>query len=218
MNPKMKMLATTFGLLAGLAASTGVALAADERIVQGWGGTGGGSMTFFSKNHDNPIERAGELAFVYGGSATAQGDIMFLRYDGTKWTEKMSVDENGVFRINVGRDVGCNGCKLAVNGSILATEVRVKTYDTWPDYVFAPSYELQPLAEVEQFISENGHLPDMPSAAEAERDGVELGELNAKLLKKIEELTLHMIDMKKENEELREMVLGLQGQEATSGQ
>ncbi|MGV3639035.1 MAG: hypothetical protein ACO1NZ_00875 [Adhaeribacter sp.] len=94
--------------------------------------------------------------------------------------------------------------KLAVCGRIRATAVRVNT--GWCDYVFEDNYDLKPLLEVEKFIKKNKHLPDVPSAAEVERDGIELGEMNATLLRKIEELTLHMIEMKKENDLLKQRV------------
>lgn len=74
----------------------------------------------------------------------------------------------------------------------------------WPDFVFAPGYKLKPLTEVEQFIADNGHLPDVPSAEEVTANGVALGESQAMLLKKIEELTLYVIQLDKENRELRE--------------
>ncbi|MBA7573080.1 hypothetical protein ES708_14875 [subsurface metagenome] len=91
--------------------------------------------------------------------------------------------------------------KLAVVGKIRAYEVVVET--SWPDYVFADDYELTPLDEVATFIKANKHLPGVPSASDVEKKGISLGENQAILLRKIEELTLYMIDMKKENEELK---------------
>jgi len=73
-------------------------------------------------------------------------------------------------------------------------EVKVELSDTWPDYVFASNYELKDLEEVKNFINQNGHLPNIPSAKEVEEEGIMLGEMNAKLLEKIEELTLYTID------------------------
>lgn len=93
-------------------------------------------------------------------------------------------------------------------GTIRATEVKVEA-TPWPDFVFAPDYKLRPLHEVEQFIKQHNHLPDIPSNATVEADGIGLGEMNAKLLQKIEELTLYLIELKKENESLRKDVLDL---------
>ena len=67
---------------------------------------------------------------------------------------------------------------------------------------FEDKYKLSPLNEVEKFIKRNGHLPGIPSAAEVEKEGVELGSMDAKLLQKIEELTLYMIELKKENDRI----------------
>jgi hypothetical protein len=92
--------------------------------------------------------------------------------------------------------------KLAVEGKIGAREVQVILTNPWPDYVFEREYKLPSLDEVQSYIDQNKHLPDMPSAKELEKNGVLLGEMNALLVKKIEELTLYMIELKKENKEL----------------
>jgi len=88
--------------------------------------------------------------------------------------------------------------KLAVNGNILAKEVKVKTDISVPDYVFEPDYKLPTLADVEAYIKEHRHLPEIPSAKDIARDGLDLAAMNLLLLKKVEELTLHLI--KKENQ------------------
>ncbi|MCV9387447.1 hypothetical protein [Reichenbachiella ulvae] len=93
---------------------------------------------------------------------------------------------------------------LTVNGTIHSSEVRVDLDVPAPDYVFSPDYQLNTLEETAAYIEENHHLPEIPSAAEMEANGVELGEMNMLLLKKIEELTLHMIELKKENQQLKE--------------
>lgn len=86
--------------------------------------------------------------------------------------------------------------KLAVNGTIRAREVKVES-TPWPDYVFAKDYALTSLAAIEKYILINGRLPGMPSAKTVETEGIRLGEMNAKLLEKIEELTLHLIAQEK---------------------
>jgi hypothetical protein len=73
----------------------------------------------------------------------------------------------------------------------------------FPDYVFDPSYKLPTLEETEKYVKENHHLPEVPSAAEIEKEGMSLNGMNVILLKKVEELTLHLIEMKKEIEELK---------------
>lgn len=93
---------------------------------------------------------------------------------------------------------------LIVGGKILAEEVRVKLVGDWADYAFKPGYALTSLEDVERFIQTNHHLPDLPSAAEVSETGVGLGTMQSKLLLKIEELTLHMIQQHKTIEQLRQ--------------
>lgn len=88
------------------------------------------------------------------------------------------------------------------NGELKVKSLRVTTTD-WPDYVFGSSHRLMPLREVEDYINANGHLPEVPSAAEAEAEGVDLGEMNRLLLQKVEELTLYVIDLQKQLDELK---------------
>jgi hypothetical protein len=91
---------------------------------------------------------------------------------------------------------------LAVNGTIGAKDVVV-TNTGWADYVFQAGYRLRPLSEVKSYIEKNRRLPDIPSEAEVKEKGVSVGEMQAKLLAKVEELTLHMIQQEAENRELR---------------
>ncbi|SMC75327.1 hypothetical protein [Pedobacter africanus] len=104
------------------------------------------------------------------------------------------------------------GYKLAVNGKIRAQEIKVEA-SPWPDYVFAKDYQLPTLQETEKHIKDKGHLPGIPSAAEVKANGIDLGEMNAKLLQKIEELTLHLIEkdtaLKLQKETLDEQQLQL---------
>jgi len=92
---------------------------------------------------------------------------------------------------------------LRVNNLLCAKEIKVQLNSTWPDYVFYKDYNLLPLSEVEQFINENHHLPNIPSAAEVEENGINIGEMNAKLLLKVEELTLYILDLQKQINELK---------------
>ena len=98
---------------------------------------------------------------------------------------------------------------LDVNGTIRAKEVFV-TADGWPDYVFGKDYALRPLSELEAFIQANGHLPGVPSAGEVASRGVGVGEMQSKLLEKVEELTLHMLNLRRENDDLRRRVVRLE--------
>ena len=96
--------------------------------------------------------------------------------------------------------------KLSVNGNIKCKQVEV-TLSGWSDFVFDEDYSLMPLAELESYISRNNHLPDVPSAEEVMTRGNNLGEMDAILLQKIEELTLYVIELKKENEQLKQLLV-----------
>ena len=115
--------------------------------------------------------------------------------------------------VQVGSTTPPAGYKMAIDGNLIANRVRVDNVgDGWPDYVFEEDYDLTPLSEIEQYIKRNRHLPNMPSASEVANEGIELGDMNAKLLRKIEELTLHMISQEKRNVEQENRILELQQQ------
>ena len=86
------------------------------------------------------------------------------------------------------------GYALAVDGDAIFNKVVIKTTNTWPDYVFAKNYNLRSLTEVKAFITQNGHLPDVPSSKQVEEHGVNVAEMNVILLKKVEELTLYLME------------------------
>ncbi len=127
---------------------------------------------------------------------------------------------NPVMYLRTGGNVGIGTTnpqyKLAVNGAIGAKEVIV-TNTGWPDCVFKPGYRLQPLSEVGAYIRAHHHLPGIPSEAEVKEKGVSVGEMQARLLEKIEELTLRMIEQDKVNRELRERVAQLETRAAGTG-
>lgn len=118
--------------------------------------------------------------------------------------------------INWDRNVGIGTTspgtyKLAVEGKIGAREIKVTTA-SWADYVFANDYKLMSLRDLEAYIKKNNHLPNIPSAQEVkENEGVDLGAMNVKLLEKIEELTLHLIDVNKRLEVLEQENAKLKG-------
>lgn len=113
---------------------------------------------------------------------------------------------DGLGRLKLGYDATFptgDSFKLSVDGKAIAEEIVVKLSGAWPDYVFAEGYQLMPLPELEKYLQEFKHLPNIPTAAEIEEKGQSLGEMNALLLKKIEELTLYVIELKKENDKLK---------------
>ena len=115
----------------------------------------------------------------------------------------MTIFDNG--RVGIGTTDIPSAYKLAVADGIITEKVKVAIEGSsqWADYVFEKDYQLRSLQEVESFISENGHLPDVPSAEEVVNSGIDLGTMNATLLRKIEENTLYLIQLQKENQALK---------------
>jgi hypothetical protein len=141
------------------------------------------------------------------GNSAANADTFFV---GTVDTNRLAFRTNNVERVSILGDgtVGIGtqntyGYKLAVNGTAIFTKVKVKTAGTWPDYVFEKGYVLPGLAELERYLAEHKHLPDIISAAEAQKDGIDVAVQQAALLKKVEELTLYLIE---ENKQLKAQV------------
>lgn len=96
--------------------------------------------------------------------------------------------------------IGCTdtkGYKLAVAGNMVAEKVVVKSQSNWSDVVFSDNYKTASLQEIELFIKANGHLESVPTEAEVKEKGIDVGEMNAILLKKIEEMTLLLIEQDK---------------------
>ncbi|HEU4555606.1 MAG TPA: hypothetical protein VFS25_22360 [Chitinophaga sp.] len=135
--------------------------------------------------------------------STAGASYWLAAYGGikmfTKATPRLAITVDG----NVGIGTTAPQAKLAVNGDVFAKKIKV-TQTGWPDYVFSPDYKMRTLPELERYIKENQHLPEIPTAAAIQKDGHDLGEMNKKLLQKVEELTLYLIELKKENNEMKQ--------------
>ncbi|MCC8427251.1 hypothetical protein [Mucilaginibacter sp. UR6-11] len=123
----------------------------------------------------------------------------FHQFQGTSGNPIMTLFSTG----NVGIGTTQPDAKLTVNGTIHSTEVKVTATVPPPDYVFDPAYKLPKLSELKTYLDDNHHLPEIPSASDIEKNGINLSEMNLKLLKKVEELTLYAIEAKKESDELK---------------
>ncbi len=183
-----------------------------------------GTAIIYNKNGDNYNENLRLPSSQYGYSCIALGAIAgttgtgFGQWSLVKFPEKLaskfsirhfdkdhlSILTNGY--VGVGTTTPQE--KLSVNGNIRAKEIKVEATN-WPDYVFEEDYPLTPLPEIEAFIKINKHLPDIPSAQKIAEEGLSVGEMNKLMMKKIEELTLYLIEKDKEvhklNEKMTEM-------------
>lgn len=114
---------------------------------------------------------------------------------------------------NVGIGTTNPQAKLAVNGDVFAKKIKVTQASAdWPDYVFEAPYMLMPLDSLEGYVKENKHLPEIPTAAIVEKEGLDLGEINKTLTKKLEEVTLYLIEINKRNKALEERLRQLEAQ------
>jgi len=146
---------------------------------------------------------AHELAFSNGSVLYRTG---FESSGWSSWRKVLIEDKNGFVGIGTTTPLA----KLSVNGNILANEIKIKTNIEVPDYVFDPTYQLPKLSAIEEYVKTHRHLPEIPSANEIQKDGVDLTQMNLTLLKKVEELTLHAIDNEKKRKELEDKVLQLE--------
>jgi len=131
----------------------------------------------------------------------ADGEHSYIQSEGDEWglVLKSGLGDKILLMSKVGIGTLTPQEALSVNGKIRAHEIKVEVGSAnWPDYVFDASYSPASLSEIEDFIRLNKHLPEVPSAKEVEENGIDLGSMNGKLLKKIEELTLHLIEKEKQ--------------------
>lgn len=135
------------------------------------------------------------------GNNTYGLQLFTQEYWGAGQTEKVRILGNG--NVGIGKTNPAN--KLDVNGTIHSKEVKVDM-NGWSDFVFKKEYRLPKLEQVEKHIAEKGHLENIPSEEEVLKNGINLGEMNSKLLRKIEELTLYMIEQEKKTQELQNII------------
>ena len=150
-------------------------------------------------SNNTGILDAGRVAIVneQGISTVSPTALSFWTNTGGQATnpaiERMRIASNG----NVGIGTSQPDAQLTVKGKIHAEEIKVDLNVPGPDYVFEKDYQLKSLEEVEKFVSVNKHLPEIPAASVMEKEGIGMGEMQMKLLQKIEELTLYSIEQNK---------------------
>lgn len=154
------------------------------------------------------INGAGDNDWMFNAHNTNNSLYLRVKEDQPSWSKYVLAISRSSGNVGIGTH-NPGTWKLAVNGKIRAKEIKVET--SWSDFVFEDHYRLPTLKEVEEFIEQNGHLKDIPSAKEVEEKGVLLGEMDSKLLQKIEELTLYIIQQQKEIEQLKQLVDPKQG-------
>lgn len=116
-------------------------------------------------------------------------------------------------KVGIGEPLSYPGVyNLYVTGGILTERLKIAlgTSTEWMDKVFDNDYKLRSLIELEEYISLNKHLPEIPTTKEVQKDGIDVGTIEAKLLQKIEELSLYMIAVNKENEKLKQRIENLE--------
>ncbi|MBV8255427.1 MAG: hypothetical protein JO154_22700 [Chitinophaga sp.] len=170
------------------------------------------SMNYWMKaiklTESNAMEFAGETN-SYGIGAAGPNLYFFTTNPQGQGYVKYYQIVNGEGEVGMGMDPVA-GYKLLVNGTLGATKIKVKQ-GNWSDFVFQDNYQLPSLAEVEAYVREHKHLPNIPTEKEVVENGIDVGDMNKKLLQKIEEMTLYMIEMKKDNEQLKARVEVLEG-------
>jgi hypothetical protein len=153
----------------------------------------GGTNIGYLRARDGNLQLA-----VNSGNASGKLQLM------TKNKTRMTIGADG--RIAIGADAKfASGYLLSVQGKIIAEELLVQLNESWPDYVFSDDYKLMNFEQLKSYINTNNHLPNIPSA-EKMKDGINVGEMNKLLTEKVEELTLYILQMHEEIEQLKKKV------------
>ena len=104
----------------------------------------------------------------------------------------------------IGSSVAATGYLLTVDGKIMCEELKVQLSENWPDYVFDKHYNMPSIGDLKKFVRANRHLPGIPSAAEMKENGISVGDMQTKMIQKIEELSLYIIQLQEQIDELKQ--------------
>lgn len=185
-----------------------------SKASDGWGigvdGTGGYIGGYFTSNAGAYTSAGYGVYGVANGSAGTRTGVYGFASGGTvnNWGGYFPT-KTYTSELRVGGEKGATGFVACINGKLIATEVRVQPTASWPDYVFGKDYKLMSLEELESKINANKHLPNVPTATDVKENGIMLGEMQTKAMEKIEELTLYLIEIGKQNKELKKEIEAL---------
>ena len=182
--------------------------------------TFGGNYDYTSIYRADSESDRTRLRIQMGDEVTSDFEIGYMNWETSQWVSTFTLDGygntfiRGIVGIGTTLANNPNNYTFAVKGKIGAHEIQVEnTSATWADYVFEKGYDLKTLKEIEEFIQENNHLPEVPSKKEIETNGHKLGEMDVILLKKVEELTLYMIEANKQIEKLNREIQELKSKQ-----
>ncbi|HXO75062.1 MAG TPA: hypothetical protein VN824_07515, partial [Puia sp.] len=149
------------------------------------------------------MTQPGDNMLVWAGAspdAANEGGLVIAPWSNDPNGKGIRIDPSG--HVSIGTP-NAHNFSLAVNGPAIFTKAVVQLHSSWPDYVFQPGYHLPSLDSLSHFLQSNHHLPEIPSADSVAKNGLDLGDNQAQLLKKVEELTLYVIQQQKELEEVK---------------
>lgn len=162
-----------------------------------------GSANLVFDNNEILARNNGNSSHLY--MQTSGGNVYIGDATNFNSAHRLGVEGNTVITgaLRVGTTPTPSGYRLAVDGKVICTELVVRLVSNWPDYVFSNNYRLASINELENFINKNNHLPGIPSAKDIETNGLSIGEMQKLQMEKIEELTLYIIELKKEIDKLK---------------
>jgi hypothetical protein len=173
----------------------------------------GTSATAVIVNDENPTIQL-QSSGVDKGVLQLSGDDIKIGTNFSNTAGKIVLRTGGLDRVYldnagnlaIGTETVAAGYRVSIRGKVIAEEMRVQALANWPDYVFNNKYKLLPLESLEQYINTHHHLPNIPAAAQVEKEGIAIGEMQTKMMEKIEELTLYLIQANKEIQQLKAIV------------